>query len=725
MRVDFELIGQPCHPIKSEGFSIEVNHDQQSIIDQPLPHVGIRNLRFRREDIARVRAYLRNSPGITEGAPFNIKVSERGNVQTIPMYLDLMDNLQISDDGVEVAVKMLQSLDWLDAKVDGFTFESMYNETGVTPFTIDGISYSSYQNYLDRKCIYIPYVISSIPNWHDAFLALFSITYVANELRKVIKDIIHWLTPSASAVGPVLHIGQLVAEVIFLAILLLTLIALITQLIACLIQPIKYHGAMLMSDLLKITAVKMGLQAESSIWDVAPWNQVAFLPEKFNPVESGPSSFSLLGFAVGGFGTKGYTSPAYAPSTPHTSQDPNIQHGYFNGTGGDFLRLLRSFCNGKYIIPNQTTKLLLERRDFYPANSPYQYPDLRQDWNGYNTSELNTTMILKFLADLNDRNCIDFKDAGGNPFYPGTILQATHQQVTTVNQAMVCLKGLREIQISAARGASKDQLTFIEKAVKALEPIWTTIVNTGIAAIDIAIGVVNAAITIINAIIAVLNAIIAAVVGVINVVIDIVDAISSLFGGSGPDELDVDNFTIPYIPTIPAIEFLPLSNNFGSNRLNALLLENDMVNVPKIIMVDTDRSEFINGRIAYIHPQNATVVNALNLWNKFYFIDAFVGAQHNRFTKIAPALNSPDEKNSCILSLADFMSLVDNPRFLDNFGEPVIADSIEWFPARNGIANFEFRKAGWLVDPQHPVAVKRAEEIAINLSLKISVPNGQ
>ena len=155
------------------------------------------------------------------------------------------------------------------------------------------------------------------------------------------------------------------------------------------------------------------------------------------------------------------------------------------------------------------------------------------------------------------------------------------------------------------------------------------------------------------------------------------------------------------------------------------------MSAPKLVMIETPWNEPGNPkfgtseRVGYIHSQNATIVNALNLWNQFYFIDAFVGSDHNRFTKISPSLNSSSEKNKFSLSLKDFKSLVANPKFRDNFGEAVIADSVQWYIEHNGAAEVSFRKKGWLANPQHPNASNRSQEIAVNLKLKLSIPNGQ
>jgi hypothetical protein len=375
--------------------------------------------------------------------------------------------------------------------------------------------------------------------------------------------------------------------------------------------------------------------------------------------------------------------------------------------------------------------LQLERRDYFPPNTPYQLPNIRQDWHSYNTDELSANIIIKFLADLNDKNSIDHRTSGGIPFYPGTILQATHEQQTVTNQKLVLLKGLREINLPVARGVAKDSLNFIEQLVKDLELLWqvfdvayTVIIDAGILVLNIAIGIVIALITIWNIIMTLLTVIIDTINAIINIAtIGLVDEILPFDGSNG--------MINTYPSFVPFQGFQqPASSDFD-NRLNALLIENDILTVPKVVMIDTSRPEFIANRIGYLHSSNPSVVNTEYLWNNFYHIDAFIDASGNpnnkvnRFTKISPALNKSSEKNRCILSLNDFNNLVSNSKFLDQFGEEIIADSIQWFIEQNGAAEFNYRKLGWLKHPQHPDVIRRAEEIAINLKLKISIPNGQ
>jgi hypothetical protein len=730
MKVQYLLDGQEVNPINRRDISIEINHDQESVIDQPRPHVGINNLYLAREDVKKIIEKLSTTPGITEGIPFDIIITERGQQSIVNMYVDMMDGLKRSRNGIQASLKMVQSLDWLDDKADSFTFESLYNETGVTAFIIDSVSYNSYQEFMDRKTIYVPYVISSVPNYQDAFLALFSMTYVATQLYQSAKTIAQWATPMVG-LGAVAGVLQLVLEILYSAILLLTLIALINQLFNSLIQPLKYHGSMLISDMLKLASVKLGLSFQSSIWSADPFNKLAYIPEKFSPKTNGQNLWEILGIGnMNGYSANGYTSPAYAPSSLHNSNTDDIQHGYMNGTGGDLFRLAKRLMNGKITIEDQSNVLKLERRDYTSGASTYQLPDLRADWNGYNTNELTANIIIKFAVDYTERNSVDYKTVTGIPFYIGTILQATHEQVVTTNKNLVNLKGLRQIDIPVCRGVMKDRLTFIEMAVEDLQILWDSIIlleNIGVAAINVLIIALNAVIVAINILIGVWNLIIAilhVITDIINVIIGVVNTVAF----TSIPEITVFNnggLTIGYVGFIDPISFIPFTTYDFSNRLNALLVESDILNAAKVVMVDTARSEYVANRIAYLHGRNREVVNAQFLWDNFYFIDAFSGPVNNRRTLISPALNSPEDYNTSTLHLSEFKELVRNPEFTDGFGEPVTSDSVEWFLEQNGRAIIHYRKKGWLKKPESLDPFVRSEEIAINLKITLSTPNGQ
>jgi hypothetical protein len=475
---------------------------------------------------------------------------------------------------------------------------------------------------------------------------------------------------------------------------------------------------MLMSDILKVVAAKLGLNTQSSIWSAHPFDKLAYIPEKFNQPESSGNVFNLFGYgSTSGFGSKGYTSP-----------DASKQRGYPNSSGGDALRLLKLMCNGKFVIQDGTSQLELERRDYFPSNAPFKFPAIRQDWNGYNTDELVGAIKLTFLSDMNDKNCIDHTSPSGDRFYTGTVIEIMHEQIAVNNQKLVLMKGLRDITIPVARGVNKDSLTFVEQLIKDIELIWDAVVIAAVAVVNILIAALIVTVLLINVIIAIWNLILA----LLTIIVDTINTIISIATVGLVDDLLPFNGNEARLSYLTLPSFISASNLTARNftdRYNALLVENDILSTPKIVMIDTSHPAWAN-RIGYLHPDNAKVVNAEYLWNNFYLIDAFVDNNDptktlNRYTKIDPATNRSSDKNPVVLSLANFKNLVSNPKFLDQFSEEVIADSIRWSIYRGQTAEFDFRKAGWLLNPHHPDVIKRHQEIAINIRTKTSLPNGQ
>lgn len=717
MIITHKIAGVVVNPVNKDDLSISINHLQTNVLNEPKPHVGFNNLFLAREDVARIMQLLNNAPGITEGVPYDIEISENGKTEIIKMYIDLMDGLSRSNDGIKTSVKMVGSFEWLEDKIDGFTLETMYDETNVQPFTIDGVTYSSYQNFFDRKFIYVPYVMRTTKG---AFLAILSLIYVATELSKIIKFISQWAVPLAG-IGVVIAVEQLVVEIVFGLVQILAIIVICDNLAKCEIQPVKYHAAMLMSDMLKVVSAKLKLEFKSSVFDTYPYNQIAYLPEKYSTeYEVTATQNNVFGINFSGFKKTGFHKVGYPTSGAHDSSTPTIQKGYLNGTGGDVLRLAKLICNGKIIPPINSNKLVLERRDWKSGNVTFNLPPVRQDWNGYNTDEFVSNIIISFASDMNDSYSMET--------YYGNKAQLSHSQITKLDQSLVLTKGLNRIDIPCSRGVMKTELSLVEEIHKDLDFVFNKIVgNAAILAINIIITGVNVFIALLNAIIDFFNLIFQ----VINVIIKIINAIIKIVGGNGTNQINLITLTA-HLPPLKYMSFTPFNAITYKDRLGALLLDSDIVNVPKLIMVDTSRSDFTAAggfsgqkRIAYLHPNNFGVVNAEYLLDNYYFINSFAGNNHMRKTNIFPSLNSETDTNKITVSLKQFVDMSKEETILDNFGEEATINELVWYPHKNGIAEISFSKKGWLRNPQSNDATKRAQEININLQVKKSVPNGK
>jgi hypothetical protein len=160
---------------------------------------------------------------------------------------------------------------------------------------------------------------------------------------------------------------------------------------------------------------------------------------------------------------------------------------------------------------------------------------------------------------------------------------------------------------------------------KDLYAAFHVIANAGIIAINAAIVVMNAFIVVINAFITVFNILVNVIMVIVNIIKSIISAISALFGGSfNPPSFNWTPLNSNWVNFIAPIALLPVNPSSYTERIDALLLENDMVSTPKLLLVDIARSEFnasggYSGkkRIAYLHADNSKIINAQYLWDNF------------------------------------------------------------------------------------------------------------
>src|SRR3990172_13190863 len=106
------------------------------------------------------------------------------------------------------------------------SFESMYENGFATEF--------------QNKFVHVPYVLSTVPNYREAFMALFMAVMVGVELVKTIKTIIKDIIDLAAWiewVGGVASIIKLILEVVYAVGLIITFTNLIADFVLNIIQP--------------------------------------------------------------------------------------------------------------------------------------------------------------------------------------------------------------------------------------------------------------------------------------------------------------------------------------------------------------------------------------------------------------------------------------------------------------------------------------------------------
>ena len=432
-------------PANQKELSIQLNFDK----DAPTAQVTINKWRFVRDNAGTIQDYIDGgllgagtiygaygvTAGIFEGLPFRIDLNHLGTVQTIfDGYLDLSDNVEVSCNDITASAKETHKIDWLNETADSVDFQFLYD---TNPALFSG------------KFIDIPYVINTLPKANEAFLAIISTFTIAQQLLAAAQSLIEILADISAVLTTVAGIIKLVSFIIYFITLLATLVKLIYDLINYIIQPVKYHQAMRIKDLLTIGCSHFGYTFQSSIFSGAMKDAV-ILPEKYQ----NPDTDGILGFL--------------------TPNEPEMR-GYYKGTFGQLLRDLRVIFNAKIIIDNG--KLIFERRDYdlNPATT-YQLPDLRNDFNGFNTNEFKSGYYLKFQTDLNDKNTIDS--------YEGTAYQITFQPNIVANKKNLLFKGYESIDFPFALGKKKTSFTIPEQVILSFLDGFSAIVNAPISLIN-------------------------------------------------------------------------------------------------------------------------------------------------------------------------------------------------------------------------------------------------
>jgi len=464
VKTNFYLNNSLANPPKNwQELSIDVNFDK----DRTSQQVSITDWEFVKENSQFIDRWIENGlnggVGALEGIPLRIELDRNGVIEKpFDGYIDLEQSSNLSCDQSSVKSVEKYQIDWLNDVADSFTYEYLFRSTG---------------EITKNDFVFVPYVINSIPNYTQSAVCLLSVYVLSNELKNVIEQVkqltIDLSNPFTTANG-VLKAVLLVA---YIAILIVSLIKLLKDMIYYLIQPVKYHAGMYAKTLLEKGAAHLGLNFKSDIFNQAPYDKMFILPEKFyNPLEN--KSSTIFGFL-----------------TPNK----NSQEGFYKGTFGDFLRAMKNQFNAKIVIDGND--LILVRRDINLSTPQFTLPDIDNPFYTLNANECISNYYIKFQTDLSDKNTIQQ--------YAGTAFQVILQPKVINHKEMVLLKRLEHVDIPFALAKRKESLTLPEEIFKGFFDVFSLLLN-GI------ISVVNAIISLANKVVKLLNKIIKAlkVVGI-------------------------------------------------------------------------------------------------------------------------------------------------------------------------------------------------------------------
>jgi hypothetical protein len=441
-------------PINHAELGIEINYDMDDSANQSVSitefEFGVGSQVEANDAATLINAHRSNGSsgggvGVFEGLPFRIELNHDGNTNNLfEGYLDTSKALFDCDKVIVTAVES-GGIDWINEVFDSKSFKYIQEVEGIIIPVID------YRQ--------VPYVLSSIPNNKEAFLALVSIALIGNSIRGEIQKL-KALTSGFTAWpvgGQWIEAGFQVAWIITLVVLL---VQLIKQMIDLLIQPVKYVACMSELSLCQRGSQSFGFTFKSSILENAPYKDSYIIPEKYNhDIKTNNNKVEIFGF----------------------TDANNPSEGFYKGTFGELLRKLKNKYNAKIIIEGKT--LRLEREDYNNSSYNYILPPVDQTNYRLNSDELTANYLVSFETDINDKHTIQR--------YTGIETQTITSPVNTINKDMVLLSGLENRSIGLTRGTRKSTLTYAEKVIRGFLFAFDGYVNIGVFTVNAYIFAIN------------------------------------------------------------------------------------------------------------------------------------------------------------------------------------------------------------------------------------------
>ena len=577
-------------PINNQELNIELNFDKGDSYNQAVSITefewGIGDVTDGADAVEIIKFHrdngLSTGVGVFEGLPHKITLIYNNKSSLLfDGYIDTSKALFDCDKIVTNSVEKGQ-IDWLNDTADKITFAGMYQA----------------KVFNSSDFISIPYVLNSVPDNKEAFMAVISLAFLTDSIATQLEEIIELCIALVNVLEWTTVI-RLLLRMIYVAGLIVLLVATLNRIINLIIQPVKFHDGMRVKRLCEIGASHFGFTFESSILNSNQYKDAVIIPEKYNHQVNVVTN-ATTNVVMGNDDILGFLTPNNTDA-----------RGYYNGTFGQLLRDLKEVFNGKIIIDG--TILRLEREDFNNSAPDLILPPVDQTSFTVNHEDLKANYTVEFLTDINDKQTLQN--------YVGTITQATTSPTKSTNTDMILMTGLERRVIPFARGNRKLTFTSPENIIKSIAPIFDPIAST-------LASIINAMLTVIELILDDLSGIIiSSMIGVPAYVL--VSAILSLSSGgltfltfqtmidwfedlTGYDTgLDLTN--------IPRLNYTPIGDSMD-DREGMLLMENDMIDVPKLCIIEENKE---NPKKTNIHIDNKLFINSKFLYDNFHFVRSF------------------------------------------------------------------------------------------------------
>jgi len=337
---------------------------------------------------------------------------------------------------IRARIQKTESVNRLDQQLEGINFGYL-----------ESIGLITDADYVD-----VEYVIDPIDDGLDTAFLVFMSTYLTVLLVEQVATTARAIAiaaglASSSITGTigatVFNIANAILETIKLALIVIAVFDLGTQLINAVVQPRRVHKGVKLKTLIEKACEHAGYALNSDIPE-----QLVYLPSNTTPDQRG--AFSRL-VSVG-------TIQKGIPK----AQD----YGY---ACLEAFELAKRYLNGQVGIRNGEVILKPKDSDFWRSQSSYTIPDTLIQTRRYNTEDLKGDKILAFDTDVSDEYTITE--------FTGTNYEVITSLIGEVDDKLNMIKGLEEINFNVCLGSRKERLNPFETVLKGLARLFDEVIN--------------------------------------------------------------------------------------------------------------------------------------------------------------------------------------------------------------------------------------------------------
>jgi len=384
-----------------------------------------------REAYSKVKEHI-SEKGFFEAIPYTV-YSSTGI--SIDLYIDLQEKPIFRDFEVEIQVKKRKGNDNFLDKINGTSFELLAK---------NGVQFDSFN---------VDYIIVKDNLAELALTLAVSLYVMTRELIEQIKTLVTTITNLVDAVSP--NIGfvsfdlggilslvlQVVAQLAFIALMVMAIIKLGEQLFELIFPKIRQLLGVKIKELLKKSCAYFGYGFSSSLLDSV--SGLTLLPKPLK--KQSKSFFNFMQNDLNLSFNKGYP----------TAQDTT-------STVGSLFDSMLDYFNATLKIVNNTVYLELE--EYWQEQSSLSVLTAlniqanRDDEYTVNTEEAWKRYYITYQPDISDLHTYDQ--------FEGNDAEYSTECMNVSNADLAFVKGLKQVNIPFALGKRKDQLNWLEERAK-------------------------------------------------------------------------------------------------------------------------------------------------------------------------------------------------------------------------------------------------------------------